>query len=505
MTNAKKARSQDETTDLEIREAFTFDDVTLVPLRSTIDSRKNVILESRISRTIVLKSPEISSYMDTVTGVEMAIAMARLGGIGILPRIGTIDYECEMVKSVKRKEDPIIKDPYAVPPTATYKDIQREMREKNVTGLLVVDARGRFLGIVKRKNLLLDTVRSKTAAELMVPASRLLTATPDISYGDAHLMFEKDGMQKLLTLVDNENQVKGLITMRNVLNRLNPRTTRDTEGRLAVAAGVGIAGKYLDRTQAVLEAGADLIVVNVAHGHLEKCLKAVKEIRRHFPDVDMLAGTIATEDGAEDLFRAGADGVLVGVGNGSICRTRDVTGVGVPQLTAILWAARAARRFERPIINDGGIANSGHLSKAIAAGASAVILGNLLAGTDESPSELEMIGGKFVKKHRGMASLDAKKKFLASEGYLDEEIEAEIAVSYASEGVEQGYVTYRGSAEKVVRGLENGLRSSMSYRNAHTIPEFQKPTRRGEPPKFVRNTEAGQNEGHPHDLVYGQW
>lgn len=504
MTKRQKSDKNPDNLDLFIPQALTFDDVTLVPLRSRVDSRRLVNLETQISRTIRLKTPIISSYMDTVTEAEMAIAMARLGGIGILHRFCSIDYQIEMIKAVKRKEDPIIKDPYSVSPTATHREIQQTMRERGVTGLLVVDSRNHFLGVVKRKNLLLDTSRSKTATELMVPAARLLTASPDISYEEAHALFEKDGMQKLLTLVDEEKRVQGLITMRNVLNRLNPRTTRDVQGRLAVAAAVGISGKYLDRTEAAIAAGADLIVVGVAHGHLDLCLRAVKNIREHFPDVDMAAGTIATEEGAEDLFRATADAVLDGVGNGSICRTRDVTGVGVPQLTALLEAAKAARRWNRPIINDGGIASSDHLAKAIAAGASAAILGNLLAGTDESPSLLEMIQGKSVKKHRGMASSDAKRKLLESEGYLEEEIEGELAL-YASEGVEQGYVTYRGSAESVVRRLENGLRSSMSYRNALTIPEFQRPRKEGEPPKFVRNSEAGRREGHPHDLAFSQW
>lgn len=486
-----------------ISEAFTFGDITIVPMRSRVDSRRNVSLDTKISRTITLKAPIISSYMDTVTETDMAIEMARLGCIGILHRFCSIEYEVEMVKTVKRKEDPVIKDPYSIRPDAPLREIRVTMRETGVHALIVVDGENHFLGIVKYKNLLLETDATKTAQDLMVPASRLLTAGPKTANDEAWDIFKRDGIQKLLTLVDEKNVVKGLITFRNVVNRLNPRASRDAHGRLAVAAGVGITGDYLDRAIALHEAGADLLVVNVAHAHLEKCLNAVREIKRRIPECDLLAGTIATGEGAEDLFRAGADGVLVGVGNGSICRTRNVTGLGVPQVTALLTAFRAGRKWKRPIINDGGIGDSGDLAKAIAAGSSAAILGNLLAGTDKSPSEKEFINGMQVKRHRGMASLDAKAKLLRSEGMLDEDIETETA-SYASEGVEEGYVPYRGTTEEVVNALKNALRSTLSYCNAHTIPELHEHLAKGRL-RFVRNTEAGKREGDPHHLAFGQW
>ncbi len=498
---------------IDIPHAYTFGDVTLIPLRSRAKSRRDPNLATTISRTITLKMPIVSSYMDTVTEEDMAIEMARLGGIGVLHRFCSIEREVEMIKAVKRKEDLMIRDPYSVRPDATLRELRVLMREKGVHSILVTDKNGGLKGLVQYRHTLFKKDGGMRVRDLMVPREKLLIVDEkefagldyEATFKKADTVFEDDKIHKLIILVNDESVVRGLITFRNVKNWENPHTTRDRYGRLAVAAGVGIAGNYLDRTEAVLEAGADLVVVNVAHGHLEMCLKAVGEIRKHFPDCDLLAGSVATEDGAEDLFRAGVDSVLVGVGNGSICRTRDVTGVGVPQLTALLWAARAGRRWKRPIINDGGLAGSSDLVKAIAAGASAGIFGQMLAGTKESPSEVEFIGGKQVKRHRGMASIDAKRKLLAQEGYLDEEIEAELLAYYASEGVERGYVSYKPEGTKgVVRTLENGVRHAMTYLNALTIPELQKLGRRPER-YFVRNTEAGIKEGHPHHLEFQQW
>ena len=500
-----------ENADFFIPDAYTFADVTLVPLRSRIVSRRDPDLSTRISRTISLKTVIVSSYMDTVTEEDMLIEMPRLGGIGIAHRFCSIEREIEMIKAAKRKEELVIEDPYSVGPDATIQDLRKLMR-RTAHSIVVVDNNGQFLGIVQYWHQLFETDENLRVRDLMIPAERALSAPAKDFAGldqqqifeKADLIFKQDRVQKRLVLLDEGNCTKGLVTLRNVKNRKNPRTTRDSQGRLAVAASVGIAGNYIDRAIACYEAGADALVVCVAHGHLEKCLNAVREIKRQLPDSDIIAGTIATEEGADDLFRAGADSVLVGVGNGSICRTRDVTGVGVPQLTALLWAAKAARRWNRPILNDGGISSSDDIVKALAAGASAVLLGNLLAGTDKSPSELKFINGRHVKMHRGMASIDAKKKLLESEGYLDEEIEAELLASYASEGVEEGYVTYRGSTQTVVKALENGVRSGMSYRNALTIPELQKLRGKGTL-KFVRNTEAGRREGHPHHLEFQQW
>lgn len=502
---------EDKNADFYIPPAYTFADVTLVPLRSRVDSRGDPDLTTKISRTITLKTPIISSYMDTVTEEDMAIEMARLGGIGILHRFCSIDREVEMIKAVKRKEELVIEDPYSIGPDATIRDVRKLMR-KTAHSIVVVDENGKFLGIVQYWHQLFETDETLRVRDLMIPAERALSSPAKDFAGldqqqifeKADIIFKQDKIQKRLVLLDEGNCAKGLVTLRNVKNRKNPRTTRDSQGRLAVAASVGIAGNYIDRAIACHEAGADALVVCVAHGHLEKCLNAVREIKKQIPDSDVIAGTIATEEGADDLFRAGADSALDGLGNGSICKTRDVTGVGVPQLTALLWAAKAARRWKRPILNDGGISSSDDIVKALAAGASAVILGNLLAGTDNSPSEVKFIGGKFVKKHRGMASVDAKKKLLESEGYLDEEMEAELLASYASEGVEEGYVTYRGNTQAVVKALENGVRSGMSYRNALTVGELQNLREKGKL-KFVQNSEAARREGHPHHLEFQQW
>ncbi len=499
--------------DFQIPEGLTFDDVTIIPVRSQVDSRSLVDLSTRVSRNITLQIPILSSYMDTVTEEDMAIEMARLGGIGILHRFCSIDQEVEMIRSVKRKEELIIRNPYAVRPDATLKEFRafRRGAAKRVNSILVTDENDKLLGVMKYRYQLFKQDPTLQVKDRMAPAEKLLTMHEDEFkglnqeeiFGKADRILDEDKIHKLIILVDNYQRVKGLITFRNLKNWESPQTTRDPQGRLAVAAGVGISGKYLDRTEAIVEAGADLIVVNVAHGHLEICLKAVKKLRKNFPDTDILAGSIATEKGADDLFKQ-ADAVMVGIGNGSICRTRDVTGVGVPQVTALRWAFQAAQKRNKPIINDGGISTSGDLAKALVAGASAVIIGNRLAGTDESPSEREKIGGVEVKKHRGMASLDAKKKLLESEGYLDEEVEAELEALYASEGVEKGYVRYEGSARDVVNELINPLRSTLSHCDALTIEKLHKNVQKGKV-GFVKNTEAGRKEGSPHHLEFQQW
>lgn len=497
---------------MTLREALTFDDVCLLPARSPVCSRSDVRLDTRISRTITLKIPLISSYMDTVTEVDMAVAMAREGGIGIIHRFCSIEDEVNMVRAVKRKEDLVVKDPYFIGPDATLREFRILMREKGVHSILVLDDHGKFLGIVQYKHQLFKKDAERTVREYMAPRERLLVVNAREFMGldqqavfeKADAIFEEDKIiRKHIILVDENEKVEGLITFQNVKNRENPRTTRDKYGRLAVAASAGITGDYLDRVDAILKAGADLIVVNVAHGHLEKCIKAVKDIKRLYPNCDLVAGDVATCEGALDLAKAGADGIMVGVGPGSICSTRVVTGTGVPQISAIHWSWEGTRRRNRknpiPIIGDGGLRTSGDLVKALAAGASAYIVGNILAGTKEAPGKYEYISGRKVKLHRGMASHDARRKLIrAGYGNIDEEIENDLVSKSAAEGIEAGYVADKGTVHEVISELLPGIRSGMSYCGTHSIEEIHKGKFEK---KFIKVTVSGVKEGKPHDLL----
>jgi IMP dehydrogenase len=353
-----------------------------------------------------------------------------------------------------------------------------------------VDAEKKLLGILTKRDYLFeenDDVRVRT---LMTPRERLITGTPETTLEAARQIFRKEKIEKL-PLVDAEGRLAGLITARDLLHRLNPLAVRDKKGRLLVGAAVGVRGDYLERAHALVEAGADLLVVDIAHGHLELCIAAVKTLKKKFPHVDVMAGNVATEEGARDLVEAGADAVKVGVGPGSICKTRIVTGAGVPQLTAIMEASRGAGNV--PVIADGGIRQPGDITKALAAGAAAVMIGSLFAGTDESPGEIVMWNNRRSKLYRGMASLGAYLERKKAEG---EQVNGEVLSDFVSEGADQVTVPYRGSVSEVVAQLIGGLRSGMSYCGAHTIEELQKNA------EFIRVTEAGRKESGIHDVEY---
>jgi IMP dehydrogenase len=467
---------------------LTFDDVLLVPRRSPVESRAQVDTRTRLARDVELAVPIVSANMDAVTESEMAIAMAREGGIGIIHRFLTTDQQVAEVRRVKRAESIVIEQPYTIRPDQTLREAVAFLEEHGSAGLLVVQD-GRLVGIVTARDLLFEDDLDRPVREVMTPRERLVTAPPGISMEEAKRILHAHRIEKL-PLVDAEGHLVGLVTSRDIRSRMqHPHATKDGRGRLRVGAAVGVRGDYLERAEALVEEGVDLLVVDVAHGHSEAVLRAVRALRRRFPDVPIVAGNVATAEGTVDLIEAGADAVKVGVGPGSTCTTRVVTGAGVPQLSAILECARAARERGVPIIADGGIRNSGDITKALAAGASAVMLGNLLAGTEESPGATVIRNGRQYKTYRGMASLWAT----ARRRSLDSPLEEEDIGQIVAEGIE-ALVPYRGKVADVLRQLVGGLRSGMSYCGARTIPELWENAR------FVRITPAGLRESLPHDV-----
>lgn len=468
---------------------FTFSDVLLVPRRSSITSRKEVDAKGRFSRNISLNAPIVSANMDTVTEAEMAIGMARCGGLGVIHRFLTVEEEVAEVEKVKRAESIIIEEPYTLSPKDTVQAARRMMQRHHVSGLLVVDAQKKLVGILTQRDLMFSSNSSKTLArEVMTP--KPITAPYGTRMEKAEEILRKHKIEKL-PLVDKEGRLKGLITASDLIHKRQqfPLTSKNSKGKLLVGAAVGVVGDYIERSAALLKAGADVLVVDVAHGHADHVISAVKKLKSKF-EADVVAGNVATYEGAKDLVEAGADGVRVGVGPGSICTTRIVTGCGVPQLSAVLDCARITQEAGIPITADGGIRDSGDMTKALAAGASCVMMGSLLAGTDEAPGWIVVRNGLRYKVYRGMASLAAtisRKQKERGEAPLQEED----IYSVVPEGVEAA-VPYRGKLSEVVQQLVGGVRSGMSYCGARSLPELWKKA------KFIRITSASWKESQPH-------
>ena len=474
---------------MDIREGLTFDDVLLVPKRSPIVSRSQTDLRTRLSRNISLNIPIISANMDTVTESGMAIALAREGGIGIIHRFLTIEDQVDEILRVKRSESVIIEQPYTVKPDITVSDAKKAMAEYGVSGLLVEEA-GKLAGIITRRDITFENNGKRKVSELMT--RDVITAKAGTTIEQAKEILHKQRIEKL-PVVDEKKKIVGLITSKDILKMDEyPHASKDKKGRLLVGAAVGVKGDYLERTEALLEAGADVMVVDIAHGHSDNAINTVHMIKKAFPKCELVAGNVATGDGARDLIRAGVDAVKVGVGSGSICITRVVTGSGVPQLTAVLESVKVANDHGVPVISDGGVRNSGDMTKALAAGAASVMIGSLFGGTDESPGKTLVKNGKKFKMYRGMAS------FYASLGRKYREEGPEVVDSddlndYVPEGVE-AMVPYKGSVVEIVRQLAGGLRSGLSYCGAKTIPEMQKNA------EFIKMTSAGFLESQPHDV-----
>ena len=469
--------------------ALTYDDVLLVPQYSEVSSRRTLSTSTQFTSGIDLKIPIISANMDTVTESEMGIAMAHAGGIGIIHRFLSIEDQVCQVRKIKKSESYIVDNPISVQETDTVGDVNRIIAETYTGGIMITAEDGSVVGIVTSRDLLFEHNSARPLSEIMT--REVITAPENTSLEDAEKILHQHRIEKL-PLVNEKGILTGLITVKDILKLEKfPLSTKDARGRLAVGAAVGVQKDDLYRVERLLEAGADCIVVDIAHGDSKLEIDKIHDIRKQFPKAEIVGGNVATAEGTQRLIDAGVNAVKVGVGPGSICITRVVAGSGVPQLTAVMDCAAVARPQNIPIIADGGIRTSGDIVKALAAGASTVMVGSLLAGTDESPGFLITRKGHRYKASRGMASLQANMDRKAREGAS--EITREEIEDYVSEGVE-AVVPYRGSASELLKQLVGGLQSGMSYTNAHSITELH------EKAVFVRMTPVGLLESRPHDV-----
>ncbi len=468
-------------------EALTFDDVLLVPAHSEVLPR-DVDVSTRLTRKIRLNIPLVSAAMDTVTEARMAIAMAREGGIGIIHKSMSIERQAEEVDKVKRSEHGIIVDPVFVHPDDMIETALQLMARYRISGTPVVE-RGthKLVGILTNRDLRFEDNWNQPVGNVMT-RENLITAPVGTTLEQAREILRHAKVEKL-PLVDEHGVLKGLITIKDIEKaKKYPNSAKDERGRLLCGAAVGVSDDLMERAGALVDAGVDVLVLDSAHGHSRGIMEALRKVKRNFPQVQVIAGNVATYDGTRDLIEAGADAVKVGIGPGSICTTRVVAGIGVPQITAIYESARAADEYDVPIIADGGIKYSGDITKAIAAGASAVMIGSLFAGTDESPGEMEIYQGRSFKVYRGMGSLGAMKQG-SGDRYFQEG-----APKLVPEGIE-GRVPYRGPLAEMVFQLVGGLRAGMGYCGTRTIEELRKNG------KFCRITAAGLRESHPHDVM----
>jgi IMP dehydrogenase len=470
------------------KRALTFEDVLLVPQYSKV-LPKEVSLETKLTRNITLKIPMVSAAMDTVTEYRAAIAMARLGGIGIIHKNMDIESQCQQVKKVKKSESGIIIDPIYVHPDATLADAEALMNEFRISGVPVVDGHNKLLGILTNRDMRFEKDMKKLVSKVMTPMP-LITANQGIDLDSAADIMHQNKIEKL-PIIDDEGFLKGLVTIKDIKKRIEyPQSNKDDFGRLIVGAAIGVG--QMDRAKALVDAGVDVLVLDSAHGHSKGILDTVKEIKKSLA-VDVIAGNIATAEATEALIEAGADGVKVGIGPGSICTTRIVAGVGVPQISAIDECAAAARKHGVPVIADGGIKYSGDIAKALAVGASCIMAGSLLAGTEESPGETIMFQGRQYKSYRGMGSIGAMQKG-SNDRYFQEGTAADKLVP---EGIE-GRVPFRGSIAGIVHQMMGGLRSSMGYCGSESIEAFWDKS------EFVEITSAGLKESHVHDVIITQ-
>ncbi|WP_119674987.1 IMP dehydrogenase [Deinococcus sp. RM] len=466
------------------QEGITFDDVLLQPRHSQVLPHE-VDLGAQLTRRVRLNIPFVSAAMDTVTETNMAVAMAREGGIGVIHKNMPIDAQAEMVRKVKRSESGMIVDPITLPPHATVGEADRMMGEYRISGVPITDPQGKLLGIITNRDMRFVDDLSTPVRDVMTSRD-LVTVPVGTTLEEAQEIFKRHRIEKLL-VVEGE-ALRGLITIKDLTKRVKyPRATKDSMGRLRVAAAIGVGADLMDRAGALVQAGADVLVLDSAHGHSQGILNALSRVKDTF-DVDVIAGNVATRAGARDLILAGADAVKVGIGPGSICTTRVVTGVGVPQITAIFEASSAALEAGIPVIADGGIKQTGDVPKAIAAGASVVMMGSMLAGTDEAPGESILRDGRRYKSYRGMGSLGAM-----DQGSADRYFQSG-SRKFVPEGIE-GIVAYKGTAGEVIYQFVGGLRSSMGYCGAPDLGTLR------DTAQFVRITGASLVESHPHGVT----
>ncbi len=472
-----------------LQKALTFDDVLLVPAHSQILPR-DVSLATRLSRNITLNLPLLSAAMDTVTEGRLAIALAQEGGIGIIHKNLPARAQAAEVSKVKRHESGILKDPITVLPTMTVRDVVEITRQHKFSGMPVVDRDGTVVGIVTNRDLRFETNLDQPVKAIMTPKKRLVTVKEGAAIEEAKELIRMHRLERVL-VVDDEFKLRGLITVKDILKSTeHPLANKDASGCLRAGAAVGVGAGTEERVELLVEAGVDVVVVDTAHGHSQGVLDRVRWVKKNFPQVEVIGGNIATADAARALVDCGADGVKVGIGPGSICTTRIVAGVGVPQITAIHNVSEALKGTGVPMIADGGIRYSGDIAKALAAGADTVMLGGLLAGTEEAPGEVELFQGRSYKSYRGMGSLGAMQAG-SSDRYFQEN-NANVD-KYVPEGIE-GRVPYKGSVLAVIHQLMGGVRSSMGYLGCATIAEMHE--RAG----FVEITSAGMRESHVHDV-----
>jgi len=471
-----------------IQKALTFDDVLLVPAHSSVLPR-DVSLKTRLTRKIVLSMPLVSAAMDTVTEARLAIALAQEGGIGIVHKNLSPKAQAAEVAKVKRFESGILKDPITVPPTMTVREVLALTRAHRFSGLPVVDGKT-VVGIVTNRDLRFETNLDQPVKSIMTPRERLVTVKEGASVEEGKALIHKHRLERVL-VVNDAFELRGLITVKDILKSTeHPYASKDETGRLRVGAAIGVGAGTDERAALLVEAGVDVLIVDTAHGHSQGVLDRVQWVKKNFPQVEVIGGNIATATAARALVDYGADGVKVGIGPGSICTTRIVAGVGVPQITAIHNVAEEVTKLGIPMIADGGVRYSGDIAKAIAAGANAVMLGGLFAGTEEAPGEVELFQGRSYKSYRGMGSLGAMAAGSSDRYFQDNTANAD---KFVPEGIE-GRVPYKGPVTAVIHQLMGGLRSSMGYLGCATIDDMHKNA------QFVEITSAGVRESHVHDV-----
>ena len=473
------------------QEALTFDDVLLLPAHSDVLPNE-VSLKTRLTRNIELNVPLLSSAMDTVTEHRLAITMAQEGGIGILHKSMPVDDQARQVRAVKKYESGVVKDPITISPNATVRELINLTDAHNISGVPVVEGQ-QVVGIVTSRDTRFITDYDQSVADIMTGRDRLVTVKEGASADEVQTLLHKHRIEKIL-VVNDAGELRGMITVKDIEKATRyPNACKDSQGRLRVGAAVGTGGGTEERVAALVEAGVDVIVVDTAHGHSQGVLNRVAWIKKHFPDVDVIGGNIATAEAAIALMEAGADGVKVGIGPGSICTTRIVAGIGVPQITAVSEVAAALKGTDVPLISDGGIRFSGDIAKAVAAGAHAIMIGSLLAGTEEAPGEVELFQGGYYKAYRGMGSLGAMSGKPGSSDRYFQDAAAGIE-KLVPEGIE-GRVPYKGPMSAIVHQLMGGLRASMGYTGCANIEEMRTK------PYFVKVTNAGMKESHVHDVT----
>ena len=473
-----------------VDQALTFDDVLLVPDHSDV-LPKDVNLQTRLTKTLNLNIPLLSAAMDTVTESRMGIALSELGGIGIIHKNLSIDNQASEVRKVKKYESGIVRDPITIHSDNEVGDLIQLTKELNISGMPVVD-NGELVGIVTSRDFRYEENLTAKVASIMTPKERLVTAKEGESPDVIKKLLQQNRIEKIL-LIDDSFRLTGLVTLKDINKSLDfPDAARDSEGRLLAGAAIGTKPDTLDRCQSLIDAGVDVLVADSAHGHSEGVLNIIKEIKSNFKDIQIIGGNVATGEGAIALAEAGADAVKVGIGPGSICTTRIVTGVGVPQVTDVAHVTEALKDTDIPIIADGGIRFSGDIAKAIAAGGHTVMLGSVLAGTEEAPGELELYQGRSYKSYRGMGSIGAMSGDQgSSDRYFQDSAEA--TEKLVPEGIE-GRVPYKGWLQAVIHQMIGGLRQSMGYTGSHNIETMRTK------PKFVQITSAGVSESHVHDV-----